>query len=196
VDVYPLLHDEHVSLWLEADSPFPFQLYGTGVPLLYAGDKGLSHRLVQALDSNQKYKQHRCLMSRSHTAGVGVMLMVREGLGISSIGVDIEAQHRKPPTKKLIRRICPAVGEYHHIKEIPTLAVWCIKEALFKAWPTNKGGVLAHLTIQSVVHDNEHAWKGTATSPQGNCYHWLLQPLQPLQAEAPSLWCAMAWKLQ
>jgi hypothetical protein len=190
VDVYPVLHDAHVALWLEGSKPVTFQLYGTSHPLHYDGDKGLSHRLIQALASNPHHKQHGHFTSRSHTAGLGVMLVAREDLGISSIGVDIEAKHRKPPSQKLIQRVCPSNEEYNQVQHIPPLGVWCIKEALFKAWPNNKGGVLAHITIQRVVQDDEHSWHGTATPRHGERLYWMLQSLD---RDNTSLWCAMTW---
>jgi hypothetical protein len=189
---YPVLNDEHVTLWLEADNPLAFRVYGTGVPLSFQSDKGLSHRLLQALPTDVEGIYTPYLTSRSHTAGLGVMLITPIGMETFRVGVDIERQQRPTPSEKLIRRIAPSIEEYTRIRHLPPLGLWCIKEAVFKAWPNNTNGVLSQLKVQSVYAHGKDTWYGNATPLQGQPIHWWLQPLFPPEAHGP-LWLAVAW---
>ena len=83
-------------------------------------------------------------VSLSHSENVAVMAVHRESS--QCIGVDIEAVHRRM-NPKLRGKLTPSLEEAQLVEKLPSLALWSIKEALWKAWQNNSQGLIKDVTI-------------------------------------------------
>jgi len=83
-------------------------------------------------------------VSLSHSENIAVMAVHREAS--QCIGVDIEAVHR-PINPKLRAKLTPSLEEAQLVEMLPSLALWSVKEALWKAWQNNSQGLIKDVTI-------------------------------------------------
>ncbi len=126
----------------------------------------------------------------SHSANVAVMAVHRESS--QCIGVDIEAVHRKI-NPKLRGKLTPSLEEAQLVEKLPSLALWSLKEALWKAWQNNSQGLIKDVTIT-------HLEGGSSVlSPlleerareRGGCFNPVLtstpHPIPPLKGEGVKL---------
>lgn|GEM_PF-5107250 len=89
-------------------------------------------------------------LSISHTQDIGVLLALPDDIEpqIMHVGVDIELTSRKPPSPAVIRRIFSSQEQaWIAGGAVAPLEAWCIKEALWKAWPANHEGPLPYVQM-------------------------------------------------
>ena len=83
-------------------------------------------------------------VSLSHSEKIAVMAVHQDES--ECIGVDIEAVHR-PINPKLRAKLTPSLEEAQLVEMLPSLALWSVKEALWKAWQNNSQGLIKDVTI-------------------------------------------------
>ena len=94
--------------------------------------------------------------SISHTGAHAVALACPGGKGV---GVDLEQVGRRVPVKGMRLYLTEAERSLHEACDDEIrLRLWTVKEALFKAHPTNE-----RLTLSQFVLDDARAWLGTAS---------------------------------
>ncbi len=101
----------------------------------------LSFYLKNSLPEELQKSRH---VSLSHSENVAVMAVHRDES--QCIGVDIEAVHRKI-NPYLRAKLTPSLDESQLVEKLPSLALWSIKEALWKAWQNNAEGLIKDVTI-------------------------------------------------
>jgi hypothetical protein len=107
-----------------------------------------------AVCENTPGHEQACI-SRSHTASVGGLLVAAPE-GIRGIGLDMEQTTRREPSERVMQRVLPNMDERACVAGLPSLGAWCIKEALWKAWPEKPPhATLPGVTISSVTYRPE-----------------------------------------
>jgi len=138
-------------------------------------------------------------MSLSHTENIAVMAVHQDCS--QSIGVDIEAVHRgiHPPLRA---RLTPSNEEAQRVEKLPSLGLWCVKEALWKAWEHNHQGLIKVINICHVVEHFSQAqaakrllFEGQAQAPCGKPLQWHLYKIDSLGSKAHAFYVAVAFSL-
>jgi 4'-phosphopantetheinyl transferase EntD len=134
--------------------------------------------------------------SISHGEDIALMAMHEDPNQV--IGVDLEASHR-PIHPRLFDKLTPSLLEKSCVKTLPLLALWSVKEALWKAWKNNHLGLLKDLTITEVAASRLSVdasvmllFTGRASTPCGTILGWHLYEIEMPQAGQPLFYVAVA----
>ena len=115
-------------------------------------------------------------MSLSHTQGLAVLAVHPEAH--QCLGVDVECCRRKAPSPKTIQWLGLDDTEKAMIQQLPPLGVWCVKEALWKAWRFNANTVVKTVRILELTLDEVGDFTGEAQTPTGEKLSWSLRRLE------------------
>ena len=140
-----------------------YSIYQTSTPLdssllndaqktkleLFCSEKARHHALLgfQLKHNLPEDSSHSRHISLSHTENVAVMAVHQDDS--QCIGVDIEAVHRGI-NPKLRAKLTPSLEEAQLVEQLPSLALWSLKEALWKAWQNNAEGLIKDVNITLV----------------------------------------------
>lgn len=138
-------------------------------------------------------------MSLSHSENVAVMAVHQDSS--QCVGVDIEAVHRGIHPR-LRARLTPSFEEAQRVEKLPSLGLWCVKEALWKAWEHNHQGLIKAVNICHVVEQspkteapNPLLFEGQAQAPCGQPLHWHLYEIDSLGPKGQAFYVAVAFSL-
>lgn len=112
-------------------------------------------------------------MSLSHTQGLAVLAVHPEAH--QCLGVDVECCRRKAPSPKTIQWLGLDDTEKAMIQQLPPLGVWCVKEALWKAWRFNANTVVKVIRLLEVTPSLSGGFTGKAQAPTGEVFAWSLR---------------------
>jgi phosphopantetheinyl transferase len=138
-------------------------------------------------------------VSLSHTENVAVMAVHQDSS--QCVGVDIEAVHRGIHPR-LRARLTPSFEEAQRVEKLPSLGLWCVKEALWKAWEHNHQGLIKAVNIRHVVEQSPQTeapkrllFEGQAQAPCGQPLQWHLYEIDSLGPKAQAFYVAVAFGL-
>ena len=138
-------------------------------------------------------------VSLSHTENVAVMTVHQDSS--QCVGVDIEAVHRGIHPR-LRARLTPSFEEAQRVEKLPSLGLWCVKEALWKAWEHNHQGLIKAVNIRHVVEQSPQTeapkrllFEGQAQAPCGQPLQWHLYEIDSLGPKAHAFYVAVAFGL-
>jgi phosphopantetheinyl transferase (holo-ACP synthase) len=132
-------------------------------------------------------------VSLSHSENVAVLAVHRDTS--QCIGVDIEALHR-PINPKLRAKLTPSLEESQCVENLPSLALWSLKEALWKAWQNNSQGLIKDVTITHLEDGSPNKqiiFQGKGQAPCGKVFHWHLYELNTLKSDGTLFYLAVAF---
>jgi len=135
---------------------------------------------LEEQDFHQLKRQNDLLCSRSHTKFLSAGAIAALGLGLYSIGIDLEAMSR--PVKAQVEKFFLS-GEEPELFGHSNLSLWVVKEACFKAISSfylhTQGKLEPSLTLKSIQlkahspNEGEFSW---AQSYKGHFKLILLRP--------------------
>jgi phosphopantetheinyl transferase (holo-ACP synthase) len=138
-------------------------------------------------------------VSLSHSENVAVMAVHQDSS--QCVGVDIEAVHRGIHPR-LRARLTPSFEEAQRVEKLPSLGLWCVKEALWKAWKHNHQGLIKAVNIRHVVEQSPQTeapkrllFEGQAQAPCGQPLQWHLYEIDSLGPKAQAFYVAVAFSL-
>lgn len=138
-------------------------------------------------------------VSLSHSENVAVMAIHQDSS--QCVGVDIEAVHRGIHPR-LRARLTPSFAEAQRVEKLPSLGLWCVKEALWKAWEHNHQGLIKAVNIRHVVEQPPQTqasqgllFEGQAQAPCGQPLQWHLYEIDSLGPKAHAFYVAVAFGL-
>ncbi|MFN9690803.1 MAG: 4'-phosphopantetheinyl transferase superfamily protein [Vampirovibrionales bacterium] len=137
-------------------------------------------------------QKSRCV-SLSHSENIAVMAVHQDESQCT--GVDIEAVHR-PINPKLRAKLAPSLEEAQLVEEHTSLALWSVKEALWKAWQDNQTGLIKDVTITHVESSSSNKqviFQGKAQAPCGQVFDWHLYELDSLKLDGTPFYLAVAF---
>ena len=151
------------------------------------------HHALLGFQLKNSVPQEGRSLSLSHSENVAVMAVHRDES--HCIGVDIETVHRRV-NPKLRAKLTPSLDESQCVEKLPTLALWSLKEALWKAWQNNSQGFIKDVTITHLEGGSSNKqviFHGNAQAPCGQVFHWHLYEIDSLKSDGTSFYLAVAF---
>jgi phosphopantetheinyl transferase (holo-ACP synthase) len=103
---------------------------------------------------------------------------------------------------RLRARLTPSFEEAQRVEKLPSLGLWCVKEALWKAWEHNHQGLIKAVNIRHVVEQSPQTeapkrllFEGQAQAPCGQPLQWHLYEIDSLGPKAQAFYVAVAFGL-
>jgi phosphopantetheinyl transferase len=164
---------------------------------LLRSERARHHALLgfQLKNSVPETPPHSRHVSLSHSENVAVLAVHQDES--QCIGVDFEVVHRKI-NPKLRAKLTPSLEETQRVKKLPLLALWGLKEALWKAWQDNQKGLIKDVTITHVEGGSSKKqvlFQGEAQAPCGQVLYWHLYELNTLKLDGTPFYLAVAFSL-